>query len=53
MEQRTDYSLLVAELKKRFILVASSAIQSNLFHDKNQGVSESVDICSGTPYPFS
>ena len=44
MEQRTDYSLLVAELKKRFIPVVLPAIQSNLFHDKKQGVSESVDI---------
>ena len=44
MEQHTDYSLLVAELKKRFIPVALPAIQSNLFHDKKQGVSESVDI---------
>ena len=44
MEQHTDYSLLVAELKKRFIPVALPAKQSNLFHDKKQGVSESVDI---------
>ena len=29
MEQRTDYSLLVAELKKRFIPVALPAIQSH------------------------
>ena len=43
MEQRTDYSLLVAELKKRFIPVALPAIQSNLFPDKKQDVSESVD----------
>ena len=44
MEQRTDYSLLVPELKKRFIPVTLSAMQSNLFHDKKQGVSESVDV---------
>ena len=37
MEQRTDYSLLVTELKKRF------TIQTNLFHDQKQHVSESVD----------
>ena len=43
MEQRTDYSLLVAELKKRFTLVTLPAIQTNLFHDRKQHVSESVD----------
>ena len=44
MEQCTDYLLLVAELKKRFISVTLPAIQSNLFHDKKQDVSESVDV---------
>ena len=43
MEQRTDYSLLVAELKKRFTPVTLPAIQNNLFHDQKQHVSESVD----------
>ena len=43
MEQRTDYSLLVAELKKRFTPVTLPAIQINLFHDQKQHVSESVD----------
>ena len=32
--QHTDYSLLVAELKKRFTLVTLPAIQTNLFHDR-------------------
>ena len=44
MEQRTDYLLLVAEFKKSFIPVILPAIQSNLFHDKKQDVSESVDV---------
>ena len=43
IEQRTDYSLLVAELKKRFTPVTLPAIQTNLFHDRKQHVSESVD----------
>ena len=43
MEQRTDYSLLVAELKKRFTPVTLPAIQTNLFHDRKQHVSESVE----------
>ena len=44
MEQHTDYSLLVAELKKRFIPVTLPAIQSNIFYDKKQGASESVNV---------
>ena len=43
MEQRTDYSLLVVELKKRFTPVTLPAIQTNLFHDQKRHVSESVD----------
>ena len=43
LEQCTDYSLLVAELKKRFTPVTLPAIQTNLFHDRKQHVSESVD----------
>ena len=43
LEQCTDYSLLVAELKRRFKLVILPSIQTNLFHDRKQHVSESVD----------
>ena len=43
MEQRTDYCLLAAELHKRFTPVRFPAIQSSLFHDRRQHVSESVD----------
>ena len=43
MEQRTDYCLLVAELRKRFTPVRLPAIQSSLFHDRRQHASESVD----------
>ena len=43
MEQHADYSLLVAELKKRFTPVTLPAIQTNFFHDQKQHVSESVD----------
>ena len=43
MEQRTDYCLLVAELKKRFTPMTLPAIETNLFHDRKQHVSESVD----------
>jgi len=42
MEQHTDYCLLVAELHKRFTPVRLPAIQSSLFHDRRQHVSESV-----------
>jgi len=40
MEQRTNYCLLLAELRKRFTPVT---IQSSLFHDRKQDISESVD----------
>ena len=43
MEQRTNYCLLVAELRKRFTPVRLPAIQSSLFHDRRQHASESVD----------
>ena len=43
VEQRTNYYLLVAELRKRFTPVRLPAIQSSLFHDRKQDISESVD----------
>ena len=43
IEQHTDYSLLVAELKKRFTPVTLPVIQTNLFYDQKQHASESVD----------
>ena len=43
MEQRTNYCLLVAELRKWFTPVRLPAIQSSLFHDRRQHASESVD----------
>ena len=43
MEQRTNYSLLVAELQKRFTPVHLPTEQSSLFHDKKQGLTETVD----------
>ena len=43
MEQHTNYSLLVAELQKRFTLVHLPTEHSSLFHDKKQGLTETVD----------
>ena len=43
LEQRSSYSLLTAELKKRFTPVKLTAIQTQLFHDRVQGAKESVD----------
>ena len=42
-EQRSDYHLLVGELKKRFTPVKLTAIQSQVFHDRQQGFKETVD----------
>ena len=44
IEQRTNYSWLVSELRKQFIPVRLPAIQSSLLHDRKQCVSESVDL---------
>ena len=41
--QRSSYALLVEELKKRFTPVKLAAVQSQLFHDRQQGPKESVD----------
>ena len=38
-----SYSLLTAELKKRFTPVQLTAIQTQMFHDRVQGAKESVD----------
>ena len=43
LEKRSSYSLLVAELKKRFTPVRLTAIQSQVFHGRQQGPKESVD----------
>lgn len=43
LEQRSDYKLLVAELKTRFTPVQLTAVQSQLFLDRHQGPMESVD----------
>ena len=43
MEQRTNYLLLVVELQKRFTPVHLPTEQSSLFHDKKQGLTETVD----------
>ena len=43
LEQRSDYTLLAEELKKRFTPVKLAAVQSQLFHDRKQGPKESVD----------
>ena len=43
VEQRTNYSLLVAELQKRFTPVYLPTEHSSLFHDKKQGLTETVD----------
>ncbi len=42
-EQRSSYELLVEALKKRFTPVRLTAIQSQIFHDRQQGPKESVD----------
>ena len=42
-EQRTDYALLVAELKRRFTPIHLSAVQTSMFHDRKQGEKETVD----------
>lgn len=39
----SDYHMLVAELKKWFIPVQLTAVQTQLFHDRKQGPEESVD----------
>ena len=41
--QRTNFSLLVAELKKRFTPVKIQSVQSSLFHDRRQKSGETVD----------
>ena len=41
--QRSNYHLLVAELKKRFTPVQLTAVQTQLFHSRRQGNKESVD----------
>ena len=43
LEQRSDYTLLAKELKKRFTPVKLAAVQSQLFHDRKQGPKKSVD----------
>ena len=43
LEQRSDYTLLAEELKKRFTPVKLAAVQSQLFLDRKQGPKESVD----------
>ena len=42
-EQRSSYSLLVEQMKKRFTPVQLTAIQTQLFHDRVQNNKESVD----------
>ena len=42
-EQRNSYPLLVVELKRRFTPVWLTAIQTQLFHDRQQGAKETVD----------
>ena len=43
MEQRSNYSQLVAELCKSFTPVKLLIEYSSLFHDKKQGIMETVD----------
>ena len=43
MVQRTNYSQLVTELRKRFTPVSLPIEHSSLFHDKKQGITETVD----------
>ena len=40
---RSDYPLLVAELKRRFTPVQLMAVQTQLFHERKQGPQESAD----------
>ena len=40
---RSDYPLLVAELKRRFTPVQLTAVQTQLFHERKQGPQESAD----------
>ena len=42
-EQRSNYTLLVEQLRKRFTPVELTAIQSQRFHDRRQSTKESVD----------
>ena len=42
--QRGSYTLLMAELGKRFTPVTIQAIQTSLFHDRKQGAGEMVDV---------
>ena len=42
-QQRTRYSTLVAELKKRFTPVRIKSVDSSRFHERKQGTGESVD----------
>ena len=41
--QRSSYTLLVGELKKRFTPVQLMAIQTQMFHDRRQSPQETVD----------
>ena len=41
--QKSDYDLLVAELKHRFTPVRIQSVQTSLFHERKQGQNESVD----------
>ena len=41
--QKNDYTQLVAALKKRFIPVVLTALQTQMFHSRRQGPNESVD----------
>lgn len=41
--QKNSYHSLVSELKKHFTPVQLTAIQTQLFHDRKQGATESVD----------
>ncbi len=42
-EQRSSYDLLVEALKKRFTPVRLTAVQSQIFHGRQQGPKETVD----------
>ena len=42
-DQRAKYSLLSDALNKRFTPVRLQAVQSSLFHERKQGINESVD----------
>ena len=41
--QRSDYGLLIAELRKRFTPVRLPAVQTQKFHERGQGPKETVD----------